>query len=214
MLDKLGVNKKDALIVVDVQNDFCPGGALAVNEGDQIIPIVNEMAKQFDTVIITQDWHPKGHISFASTHGADPFSAKTVDYGTQVMWPDHCVQASDGAALHADLDIPHAKNVIRKGLNPNVDSYSAFIEADGSTTGLAGYLHDLGIERVVVVGLATDFCVAWTAMDARKKGFEAVVVADACRGIDIDGSLNAAWVSMADVGVERFDLAPQPTLGA
>lgn len=214
MLDKLGINKKDALIVVDVQNDFCPGGALAVNEGDQIIPLVNEMAKQFDTVIITQDWHPKGHISFASAHDADLFSTKAVDYGTQVMWPDHCVQASDGAALHADLDIPHAKNVIRKGLNSNVDSYSAFIEADGSTTGLAGYLHDLGVKRVVVVGLATDFCVAWTAMDARKKGFEAVVVADACRGIDIDGSLDAAWASMADVGVERFDLDPQPVLGA
>lgn len=213
MLDKLGINKKDALIVVDVQNDFCPGGALAVNEGDQIIPLVNEMAKQFDTVIITQDWHPKGHISFASTHGADLFSAKEVDYGTQVMWPDHCVQASNGAALHADLYVPHAKNVIRKGLNPNVDSYSAFIEADGSTTGLAGYLHDLGIERVVVVGLATDFCVAWTAMDALKKGFEAVVVADACRGINIDGSLDVAWASMAEAGVERFDLAAQPIPG-
>lgn len=213
MLDNLQITKKDALIVVDIQNDFCPGGALAVNEGDQIIPLVNELAKQFDTVIITQDWHPKGHISFASTHRADLFSAKDVDYGTQVMWPDHCVQASNGAALHADLDIPHAKNVIRKGLNPNVDSYSAFIEADGSTTGLAGCLHDLGIERVVVVGLATDFCVAWTAMDARKKGFEAVVVADACRGINIDGSLDAAWTSMAEAGVERLDLVAEPIPG-
>jgi nicotinamidase/pyrazinamidase len=197
---------KDVLIVVDVQNCFTSGGSLAVPNGDDIVPSVNALAKAFKNVVITQDWHTPGHISFASTHpGKKPFETVQLPYGTQVLWPDHCVQGTDGAGLHKDLAIPHAQLVIRKGFNPRVDSYSAFLEADKKTpTGLDGYLKRRGVNRVFCVGLATDFCVAWTALDARKLGFAAYVIEDATRGIDNRGSLAAAWKAMEKAGVKRI----------
>jgi nicotinamidase/pyrazinamidase len=197
--------KKDALIVVDVQNDFCPGGRLAVQKGDEVVPLVNGIAKRFENVVLTQDWHPAGHRSFATSHpGRKPFDTVKLPYGEQVLWPDHCLQGGDGAALHKDLSVPHAQLVIRKGWHKEVDSYSAFIEADGKTkTGLDGYLRERGIKRVFVCGLATDFCVAWTALDARKLGFAAVVIEDACRAIDNQGSLAAAREKMQKAGVRR-----------
>jgi nicotinamidase/pyrazinamidase len=195
----------DCLIVVDVQNDFCPGGALEVKRGDEIVPLVNQLARRFENVVITQDWHPPGHVSFASSHpGKKPFETKRLRYGEQVMWPDHCVQGTRGAALHEGLDIPHAQLVIRKGFHPKVDSYSGFLEADRETkTGLDGYLKSRGVKRAYCVGLATDFCVAWTALDARKFGLDAVVLEDACRAIDNAGSLDAAWKAMQKAGVKR-----------
>jgi nicotinamidase/pyrazinamidase len=195
-----------ALIVVDVQNCFTPGGSLAVNDGDKIIPLVNRLAKAFQNVVLTQDWHTSGHVSFASSHpGKKPFESIELPYGRQILWPDHCVQGSDGAAIHKGVDIPHAQLIIRKGFNRSVDSYSAFIEADGkSKTGLDGYFNARGIKSVYVVGLATDFCVAWTAMDARKLGLAASVIEDACRGIDTQGSLAAAWTAMEAAGVKRM----------
>jgi nicotinamidase/pyrazinamidase len=198
-----------ALIVVDVQNCFIPGGTLPVNKGDEIVPIINALAKKFDNVVITQDWHTPGHTSFASSHaGKKPFETTKLAYGTQVLWPDHCVQGSSDAALHKDLDIPHAQLVIRKGYHKDVDSYSAFKEADRKTdTGLAGYLKARGIKTVYVAGLATDFCVAWTAMDARTAGFNAFVIEDACRGIDLNGSVAAAWKSMTTKGVKKVQSA-------
>lgn len=201
--------RDDALLVVDVQNDFLPGGSLAVPHGDEVVPVVNALAKRFETVVLTQDWHPAGHASFATSHpGTAPFDRTSLPYGEQVLWPDHCVQGSDGAALAPGLDVPHAALVIRKGLHPALDSYSAFVEADGATaTGLAGYLRERGIARVFVCGLATDFCVAWTALDARKREFEACVVEDACRAIDLDGSLAAAWRDMEAAGVKRMTSA-------
>jgi nicotinamidase/pyrazinamidase len=194
-----------ALIVVDVQNCFVPGGTLPVNKGDEVVPIINALAKKFENVVMTQDWHTPGHASFASSHpGKKPFETTKLSYGTQVLWPDHCVQGSSDAALHKDLDIPHAQLVIRKGYHKDVDSYSAFKEADRKTeTGLAAYLKAHGIKTVYVVGLATDFCVAWTALDARSAGFNAFVVEDACRGIDLNGSVAAAWKSMSAKGVKR-----------
>ena len=197
--------KKDALIVVDVQHDFCPGGRLAVQKGDEVVPLVNQLAKRFENVVLTQDWHPAGHRSFATSHpGMKPFDTVTLDYGEQVLWPDHCLQGGDGAALHKDLCVPHAQLVIRKGWHKDVDSYSAFTEADGKTgTGLDGYLRERGITRVFVCGLATDFCVAWTALDARKLRFGAAVIEDACRAIDMQGSLAAAWEKMEKAGVKR-----------
>ena len=196
---------KDALIVVDVQNDFCPGGRLAVQKGDEVVPLVNALAQRFANVVLTQDWHPPGHQSFATSHpGRKPFDSIKLPYGEQVLWPDHCVQGSDGAALHKDLSVPHAQLLIRKGYNKDVDSYSAFLEADRKTrTGLEGYLEERGIKRVFVCGLATDFCVAWTALDARKLGFAAAVIEDACRAIDNQGSLAAAWEKMKKAGVMR-----------
>jgi nicotinamidase/pyrazinamidase len=194
------------LIVVDVQNCFIPGGTLPVNKGDEIVPIINAMAKKFENVVITQDWHTPGHTSFASAHdGKKPFETIKLSYGTQVLWPDHCVQGTNDAALQKDLDLPNAQLVIRKGYHKDVDSYSAFREADRKTdTGLAGYLKARGIKTVYVCGLATDFCVAWTAMDARAAGFNAFVVEDACRGIDLNGSVAAAWKSMSAKGVKRI----------
>lgn len=196
----------DVLLVGDVQNDFMPGGALAVSRGDEIVPLVNRIASGFRNVVLIQDWHPRGHISFASAHaGKKPFETIRLRYGTQVLWPDHCVQASEGAALHRDLSIPHARLLIRKGCDPRVDSYSAFLEADRKTrTGLDGYLTSRGVRRVFCVGLATDFCVAWTALDAREFGFQAVVIEDACRAIDLEGSLEAAWKKMRAAGVKRI----------
>ena len=202
---KPGTN--DALIVVDVQNDFCPGGRLAVQKGDEVVPVVNALAQRFENVVLTQDWHPAGHQSFATSHpGRKPFDSVRLAYGEQVLWPDHCVQGSDGAALHKDLSVPHAQLVVRKGFRKQVDSYSAFLEADRkSRTGLEGYLKERGIKRVFVCGLATDFCVAWTALDARTLGFAALVVEDACRAIDVQGSLAAAWGKMKKAGVARID---------
>ena len=196
----------DALVVVDVQNCFMPGGSLAVKEGDQIVPVINAMAKKFTNVVVTQDWHTVDHVSFASQHpGKKPFDLTRLKYGDQVLWPDHCVQGTSGADLHKDLAIPHAQLIIRKGFRRDTDSYSAFLEADKSTsTGLASYLRARKISRVVFCGLATDFCVYWSAMDARKAGFETAVVEDACRGIDLKGSLDAAWKAMAKAGVKRL----------
>ena len=201
---KLGA--KDALIVVDVQNDFCPGGRLAVQKGDEVVPVINALAQRFTNVVLTQDWHPPGHQSFATSHpGRKPFDSIKLPYGEQVLWPDHCVQGSDGAALHKDLSVPQAQLLIRKGYNKDVDSYSAFLEADRKTrTGLEGYLEERGIKRVFVCGLATDFCVAWTALDARKLGFAAAVIEDACRAIDNQGSLAAAWEKITKAGVTRL----------
>jgi nicotinamidase/pyrazinamidase len=189
-----------------VQNSFMPGGTLAVPKGHEVVPVINTLAKRFANVVLTQDWHPAGHRSFASSHvGRKPFDAVATEYGNQILWPDHCIQGSDGARLHRDLDIAHAQLVLRKGYHPDVDSYSAFIEADGkTTTGLAGYLRERGIDSVYVCGLATDFCVAWTALDARKLGFAAAVIEDACRAIDTQDSLAAAWASMELADVERI----------
>src|SRR5262245_34053996 len=195
-----------ALVVVDVQNCLLPGGSLAVAKGDEIIPLINRIAKGFQNVVLTQDWHTPAHISFASSHlGKKPFESVKLPYGEQILWPDHCVQGTDGAAISKAIDIPHAQLVIRKGYNQNVDSYSAFVEADGKLkTGLDGYLKGRGIKTVFVVGLATDFCVAWTARDARQLCLNAYVIEDACRGIDNQGSLAAAWKSMAKAGVKRI----------
>lgn len=196
---------RDCLIVVDVQNDFLPGGALAVPRGDEIVPLIGPVARAFSTVVVTQDWHPADHVSFAARHpGRAPFTTIDLAYGPQVLWPTHCVQGSPGAALAADLDVPHAVLIQRKGCDPAIDSYSAFREADRRTvTGLSAWLGARGIERVFVCGLATDFCVAWTALDARAGGFATVVLEDLCRAIDLDGSLDAAWAAMAAAGVTR-----------
>jgi len=200
------VDDNSALLVIDVQNCFLPGGSLAVKDGDQVIPVINRIAKGFANVVLTQDWHTVGHTSFASAHaGKKPFEVIDLAYGKQVLWPDHCVQGTDGAGLSKDLAIPQAALVIRKGFHKDVDSYSAFTEADGkTTTGLAAYLKARNLERLFVAGLATDFCVAWTAMDARKAGFEVYVVEDACRGIDTQGSLAKAWADMTKAGVKRI----------
>ena len=194
---------RDVLIIVDVQNDFCPGGALAVPLGDEIVPAVNRLAGEFAHVILTQDWHPRGHASFASSHtGKQPFQTIELAYGQQILWPDHCVQGTQGAAFHSGLDVPHAELVIRKGFRSGIDSYSAFRENDRRTpTGLAGYLKERGFERVTLCGLATDFCVLYSAIDGREAGFEVKVVTSACRGIDVDGSLGRALHSMAEAGV-------------
>lgn len=196
----------NALIIVDVQNDFLPGGSLAVADGDAILPLVNALARRFETVILTQDWHTPGHISFASSHpGKSPFEVIALPYGPQVLWPDHCVQGSPGAALSSALDVPHAELVIRKGFHAAIDSYSAFFEADHATpTGLSGYLRERGVKTVYAVGLATDFCVAWTAQDARRLGFTTYVVEDATRAIDANGSLAAAQRAMDEAGVRRI----------
>jgi nicotinamidase/pyrazinamidase len=192
-----------ALIVIDVQNDFCPGGALAVDGGDQIIPAINEMMPQFDAVILTQDWHPSGHSSFASSHaGKDPFALVDMPYGPQVLWPDHCVQGSEGAQFHSALATDPADMVIRKGYNPAIDSYSAFFENDHKTpTGLHGYCQTRGITRLTMVGLALDFCVNYSAVDAAGLGYDVTVLQDACRAIDLDGSLAAALSGMKEAGV-------------
>ena len=196
----------DVLLVIDVQNDFLPGGALAVPDGDAVIAPINRLAAHMPHVILTQDWHPPGHASFHATHpGKAPFDTADLHYGEQVLWPEHCVQGTRGAELAADLRAERAELVIRKGCHPGIDSYSAFLEADRSTrTGLAGALRERGITRVAVCGLATDFCVAWSALDASDAGFEVLVVEDAVRGIDVDGSLAQAWARMEAAGVRRI----------
>lgn len=192
-----------AFIVIDVQNDFCPGGALAVAGGDEIVPMVNDIASGFEHVVLTQDWHPAHHSSFASSHpGKAPFSSIAMPYGGQTLWPDHCIQGSAGAAFHPRLNKIGAELIIRKGFRPAIDSYSAFFENDHKTpTGLAGYLRERGIGKVTLAGLATDFCVAYSALDAVAEGFDATVRLDACRGIDLDGSLDAMLGRMRDAGV-------------
>ncbi|MBN6716964.1 bifunctional nicotinamidase/pyrazinamidase [Pseudomonas capsici] len=194
-----------ALLVIDMQYDFMPGGQLAVADGDAVLPLVNRLGERFTQVIVTQDWHPAGHISFASSHpGRKPFESIPLPYGPQTLWPDHCIQGSTGAQLHADLDLPHARLILRKGCNAQIDSYSAFLEADRTTTtGLAGYLRERGIDTLFVVGLALDFCVSWSAQDARKAGFNTYVIEDACRAIDMNGSLENAWQAMLASGVKR-----------
>jgi nicotinamidase/pyrazinamidase len=199
----------EVLLVIDVQNDFMPGGALAVPHGDEVVPVINRLARGFSHVVLTQDWHPQEHVSFAKHHaGRAPFETTTLHYGEQVLWPTHCVQDTEGAALHRGLHVPHARLVIRKGHHVDVDSYSAFMEADRTTpTGLAGYLRDTGVKRVVCCGLATDYCVAWSALDAKSAGFEVAVIDDACRAIDLDGSLARAWDQMKAAGIERTSSA-------
>lgn len=193
---------QDALIIIDVQNDFCPGGALEVPQGDQVVSVINAIAQQFQTIVLTQDWHPLKHASFASSHNADPFSTTTLSYGEQTLWPDHCIQGSDGAAFHPDLQTNGAALVIRKGMHPGIDSYSAFFENDKTTTtGLTGYLRQLGIKRVFCAGLAFDYCVRFTAEDAVKENFKTVVIEDACRAIDMDNSADAARTSFNQMGI-------------
>ena len=202
------MNKLDdatVLIIVDAQYGFMPGGGLAVADGDAVVPVINRIAPRFANVVLTQDWHPADHISFAANHpGRAPFETITLPYGEQVLWPTHCVQGTRDAALHDDLRVPQAQLIIRKGFHRDVDSYSAFMEADRRTsTGLAAYLKARGITKLYLCGLATDYCVAWSAQDARAAGFEAAVIEDACRAIDLNGSLARAWADMAAAGVGR-----------
>lgn len=203
------MQKNSALIVVDLQPDFCPGGALAVPGGDEIVPLVNRLGQAFETVVLTQDWHPAAHISFAANHpGRAPFGMIDLPYGPQVLWPTHCVMETPGAALHPGLRIPHAGLIIRKGSHWNVDSYSAFLEADRTTrTGLDGYLTSRGITDLYICGLALDFCVGWTAEDARGFGFNAAIIEDAARAIDLNNSLAAAWERLGKAGVKRLQSA-------
>jgi nicotinamidase/pyrazinamidase len=197
------IGDNDVLLVVDVQNDFCPGGRLAVPHGDDIVARVNELATRFRHVVLTQDWHPPGHLSFASTHaGRSPYETIEVSYGPQILWPDHCVQGTPGAEFRRDLQIPNAQLILRKGYHRDIDSYSAFYENDRTThTGLAGYLRERGLRRVFVAGLAFDFCVRYSCEDAKREGFEVVVVEDACRGIDVDGSVIATRRHLDAIGV-------------
>ena len=197
------ISPRTALLVIDVQNDFTPGGKLAVPEGDLIVPLINRLGGLFKQVVIAQDWHPAGHASFASSHpGRKPYDVIQLPYGEQTLWPQHCVQGTAGAEFHPELDLPHAQLIIRKGCNPDIDSYSAFLEADRrTTTGLAGYLKERGVDTVYMVGLALDFCVMFSALDARAAGFNTFVVLDACRAIDMNGSLAAAMERMQTAGV-------------
>jgi nicotinamidase/pyrazinamidase len=197
------IGDSDVLLVIDVQNDFCPGGNLAVPDGDKVVPVINQLARRFHHVVATQDWHPAGHKSFASSHpGRRPYEAIEVAYGPQVLWPDHCVQGTDGAEFRSDLALTNLELVIRKGFRPHIDSYSAMFENDHKTpTGLAGYLRERGIKRVFACGLALDFCVRYSAEDAKRQGFDVVVIEDACRGIDLGGSVQAARESFASLGI-------------
>ena len=194
---------RDVLVVIDVQNDFCPGGALAVADGDAVVPLVNQLIPQFAHTVLTQDWHPPGHQSFASAHpGQAPFATIDMPYGAQTLWPDHCMQGTPGAEFHRGLQTRPAELVVRKGFRPAIDSYSAFFENDRATpTGLGGYLRERGLRRVFLCGLATDYCVAYSALDARRQGFEATVLLPACRAIDLNGSLADALARMREAGV-------------
>ena len=195
--------ERDILLVVDIQNDFCPGGGLSVPRGDEVVPLINGLAEKFAHVVLTQDWHPRGHLSFASSHpGTKPYQTIEVAYGTQVLWPDHCVQATRGADFRDDLKIPHAELVLRKGYHRETDSYSAFYENDRKThTGLTGYLRERGFKRVFLAGLAFDFCVRYSAEDAKREGFTAIVIENACRGIDVDGSMAATRAIFKTLGI-------------
>jgi nicotinamidase/pyrazinamidase len=204
MSDRIAIADDDVLLVVDMQNDFCPGGALAVPRGDTIVPTINRVARFFSHVVLTQDWHPPGHFSFASSHpGSKPHDIIAVSYGRQELWPDHCIQGSSGAAFRTDFSIPQAQMVLRKGYHMAIDSYSAFRENDRTTkTGLAGYLGERGLKRVFIAGLALDFCVRYSVEDARRDGFTPLVLDDACAAIDIDGSLAAARASFQDLSIQ------------
>ena len=203
MAPTIPIRDTDVLVVVDVQNDFCPGGALAVPKGDEIVPLVNRLARAFPNVVLTQDWHPRGHHSFASVHsGAAPHDMVQFSYGAQMLWPDHCVQGTPGAAFHEELELPNATLILRKGFRPEIDSYSAFFENDRQTqTGLAGYLRERGLKRVFLAGLAFDFCVGYSAIDAVRQGFAALVIEDACRAIEIEDSVAATKASFQSIGV-------------
>lgn len=203
MSDRFPIGSHDVLLLVDLQNDFCPGGALAVPRGDSVVPIANRLAQSFAHVVLTQDWHPKGHLSFASSHpGAKPFDTIAMPYGLQELWPDHCVQGTRGGEFRADLAVPQAELILRKGFHPPIDSYSAFRENDRTTkTGLAGYLRERGLRRIFIAGLALDFCVRYSAEDALREGFTVVVIEDACCAIDIGGSLAASWASFREIGI-------------
>lgn len=208
-LTTLAAIKPDAdsvLLVIDVQNCFLPGGTLPVEGGNEVVPVINALARKFDNVVLSQDWHTPQHASFASSHaGKEPFETIELSYGTQVLWPDHCVQGSEDAKLAPGLEIPHAQLIIRKGYHSRVDSYSTFVEADKQTpTGLTGYLRERGLSKVYACGLATDFCVSWSAIDAAAAGMQVAVIEDACRGIDLDGSVDAAWKAMNAAGIERL----------
>jgi nicotinamidase/pyrazinamidase len=205
MSQKIPIGGRDALLVVDIQNDFCPGGSLSVPRGHEVVPLINRLATRFRHVVLTQDWHPPDHLSFASAHrGKKPYDTIMVDYGEQILWPDHCVQATRGAEFHKDLRVPHAALVLRKGIHRKIDSYSTFYENDRKTpTGLVGYLRERGFTRAFLAGLAFDFCVRYSAEDAHREGFEVVVVEDACRGIDVDGSMAAARASLQSLGIVR-----------
>lgn len=203
MSARFSISQSDVLLVVDVQNDFCPGGALPVPQGDAIVPLINRLAQSFAHVALVQDWHPPRHISFASSHpGRKAYETVALPYGPQTLWPDHCIQGTKGAEFHPDLKIPHAECIIRKGYNAQIDSYSAFQENDRRTkTGLAGYLRERGLTRLFVAGLAYDFCVRYSAEDARAAGFEVIVVDDACRAIDIEGSMAATSAQLKALGI-------------
>ena len=209
MRDTIKITDRDVLLVVDVQNDFCPGGNLAVPHGDEVVPVINQLAARFAHVILTQDWHPRGHLSFASSHpGKQPFETIEVAYGEQVLWPDHCVQGTPGAEFRQDLAIPHAELVLRKGYHRAIDSYSAFYENDRRTlTGLAGYLRQRDLRRIFLAGLAFDFCVRYSAEDAHREGLDVVVVEDACRSIDVDGSMAATRQALATLGIRCISRA-------
>lgn len=204
MSRSIAIGPADLLLAVDLQNDFCPGGALAVPGGDEVVPIVNRLAERFEHLVLTQDWHPPGHLSFASAHpGSKPYETIRGAYGEQTLWPDHCLQDSRGAQFHPSLHVPRAELILRKGFHRQIDSYSAFFENDRATpTGLGGYLRERGLQRLFLAGLAFDFCVLWTARDARRLGFETVVLYDACRGIDVEGSMAAARAELEDLGVD------------
>jgi nicotinamidase/pyrazinamidase len=209
MVSAISLDDRDVLLAIDLQPDFMPGGTLAVDGGDEIVPLVNRLASRFENFVVTQDWHPPTHASFAASHeGAKPFETKRLHYGDQTLWPEHCVQDTPGAALHSDLAVDRAFLILRKGMHSGVDSYSAFVEADGqTTTGLAALLKARGIRRVFACGLATDFCVAHSALDARREGFETFVIEDACRAIDANNSLEQAWTRMHAAEVRRIHSA-------
>jgi nicotinamidase/pyrazinamidase len=206
----MDIHRTDALLVIDIQNDFCPaangiGGALAVAGGHEIVPLVNTLAQRFSHVLLTQDWHPTGHISFASTHAAEPYATIAAPYGPRTLWPDHCLQHSEGAALHPGLDLPHAELILRKGFRPEIDSYSAFLENDHTTpTGLAGYLRERGLKRLFLCGLAYDFCVRFSAVDGTALGFECLVIEDATRAVNLPGSVEATNAAFASDGIPRI----------
>jgi len=203
MTDNFTIGDRDVLLIVDIQNDFCPGGSLSVPSGDEVVPLINGLAARFAHVVLTQDWHPRGHLSFASSHpGKKPYQTIALAYSTQVLWPDHCVQGTSGAAFREDLAVPHAELVLRKGYHREIDSYSAFFENDRKTrTGLAGYLRERSFRRVFLAGLAFDFCVRYSAEDAHREGFEAIVIEDTCRGIDVDGSMAATRERFRILGI-------------
>lgn len=202
MTDRICLRETDILLAVDIQNDFCPGGALRIPGGDEIVPVINKIARRFAHVLVTQDWHPSDHSSFASAHsGRKAYETINVSYGTQVLWPDHCIQGTQGAEFHPALDLVHVELVLRKGYRRAIDSYSAFFENDHVTpTGLGGYLRERGFQRLFLAGLAFDFCVLWSAEDAHRSGFKPVVLEDACRSIDIDGSAAAAHFRLQALG--------------